>query len=291
MVTEEAYRRYQERKHRPEKEGEEKKEQDIHVMLDEIAKMRGYKEKLVGKRKIHPIMQYVYFLLEKNYGFKLIKRGQEYYDRGTKEWKVADSDISPIKQYLDLVDYRKMKGYESQYRYEKLIAEKEGFKSLREKEESKVAELGMSSVEEYHEYIAKKKGFDSYKQYKEYVDGMFAIKETYIKLIPPEDFEDVFKLIKEKWEKEHEKFITFCDEFWKDSLRPFFGTTEKDRAVVFVSDLTKELDKFHASRPGSLNVYNIDGISIGLSHCLGERNVDVILSKDAKTITFRKVEI
>ena len=291
MVTAEAYRRYQERKQRPEKEGEEKKEQDIHVMLDEIAKMRGYKEKLVGKRKIHPIMQYVYFLLEKNYGFKLIKRGQEYYDRGTKDWKVADSDISPIKQYLDLVDYRKMKGYESQYRYEKLIAEREGFKSLREKEESKAAELGMSSVEEYHEYIAKKKGFDSYKQYKEYIDGMFAIKETYIKLIPPEDFEDVFKLIKEKWEKEHEKFIVFCDEFWKDSLRPFFGKTDKDSAVVIVSDLTKELDKFHASMPGSLNVYNIDDISIGLSYCLGERNVDVILSKDAKTITFRKVEI
>jgi hypothetical protein len=260
-------------------------------MLDEIAKMRGYKEKLVGKRKIHPIMQYVYFLLEKNYGFKLIKRGQEYYDRGTKDWKVADSDISPIKQYLDLVDYRKMKGYESQYRYEKLIAEREGFKSLREKEESKAAELGMSSVEEYHEYIAKKKGFDSYKQYKEYVDGMFAIKETYIKLIPPEDFDDVFKLIKEKWEKEHEKFIVFCDEFWKDSLRPFFGKTDKDSAVVIVSDLTKELDKFHASMPGSLNVYNIDDISIGLSYCLGERNVDVILSKDAKTIMFRKVEI
>ena len=291
MVTAEAYRRYQERKQRPEKEGEEKKEQDIHVMLDEIAKMRGYKEKLVGKRKIHPIMQYVYFLLEKNYGFKLIKRGQEYYDRGTKDWKVADSDISPIKQYLDLVDYRKMKGYESQYRYEKLIAEREGFKSLREKEESKAAELGMSSVEEYHEYIAKKKGFDSYKQYKEYIDGMFAIKETYIKLIPPEDFDDVFKLIKEKWEKEHEKFIVFCDEFWKDSLRPFFGKTDKDSAVVIVSDLTKELDKFHASMPGSLNVYNIDYISIGLSYCLGERNVDVILSKDAKTIMFRKVEI
>ncbi len=291
MVTAEAYRRYQERKQRPEKEGEEKKEQDIHVMLDEIAKMRGYKEKLVGKRKIHPIMQYVYFLLEKNYGFKLIKRGQEYYDRGTKDWKVADSDISPIKQYLDLVDYRKMKGYESQYRYEKLIAEREGFKSLREKEELKAAELGMSSVEEYHEYIAKKKGFDSYKQYKEYIDGMFAIKETYIKLIPPEDFDDVFKLIKEKWEKEHEKFIVFCDEFWKDSLRPFFGKTDKDSAVVIVSDLTKELDKFHASMPGSLNVYNIDDISIGLSYCLGERNVDVILSKDAKTIMFRKVEI
>jgi len=291
MVTAEAYRRYQERKQRPEKEGEEKKEQDIHVMLDEIAKMRGYKEKLVGKRKIHPIMQYVYFLLEKNYGFKLIKRGQEYYDRGTKDWKVADSDISPIKQYLDLVDYRKMKGYESQYRYEKLIAEREGFKSLREKEESKAAELGMSSVEEYHEYIAKKKGFDSYKQYKEYIDGMFAIKETYIKLIPPEDFDDVFKLIKEKWEKEHEKFIVFCDEFWKDSLRPFFGKTDKDSAVVIVSDLTKELDKFHASMPGSLNVYNIDDISIGLSYCLGERNVDVILSNDAKTIMFRKVEI
>ena len=289
MVTVEAYRRYQERKAKHEEEGEDKKEQDIHVMLDEIAKMRGYKEKLVGKRKIRPIVQYVDYILDKNYGFKPIKKGGEYYDRKTKERKIAEKNISPIEQYVELLGEQKMRGFESEYKYDRWLAKKEGFGSLREKEESKATELGFSSVGEYHESMAKDRGFDSYEQYKEYVNGMFAIKETYSKLIPPEDFDEVFKLIKDKWEREHEKFIMFCDELWKDSLEQYFSKTRRDRAVVFVSDIAMELDKFHNSRPGSLNVYNIDDIAIGLSYCLEERDIEVILSKDAKTITFRKV--
>lgn len=291
MVTAEAYRRYLERKDKPTEEGEEKKEQDIHVMLDEIAKMRGYKEKLVGKRKIRPIVQYVDYLLDKNYGFKTIKKGEKYYSRKTKEYKVAEKNISPIEQYVDLLGEQKMRGYESEYKYDKWIAKKEGFKSLSEKEESKAAELGLSSVGEYHEFIARDRGFESYDQYKKYLDGMYAIRGTYTRLIPQEDFDAVFKLIKDKWEREHEKFIMFCNELWKDSLDPYFEKTRRDSAVVLVSDVTIELDKFHKSRPGSLNVYNIDDVAIGLSYCLEEKDVDVILSKDAKTITFRKVEI
>lgn len=291
MVTAEAYRRHLERKAKPTEEGEDKKEQDIHVMLDEIAKMRGYKEKLVGKRKIRPIVQYVDYLLDKNYGFKPIKRGEKYYDRKSKEYKIAEKNISPIEQYIDLLGEQRMRGYESDYRYEKWIAKREGFASLREKEESKAAELGFSSIGEYHEVLAKERGFDSYDQYKKYVDGIYAIRETYTRLIPKEDFDAVFKLIKDKWNREHEKFIMFCDELWKDSLEPYFGKTKRDSAVVLVSDVVMELDKFHKSRPGSLNVYNIDDIAIGLSYCLEEKDVEVILSKDAKTITFRRSAI
>jgi hypothetical protein len=289
MVTTEAYRRYQERKAKHEEEGEDKKEQDIHVMLDEIAKMRGYKEKLVGKRKIRPIVQYVDHLLDKNYGFKPVKRGEKYYDRKAKEYKIAEKNISPIEQYTDLLEEQKQRGNISEYRYDRWIAKREGFESISEREKSKAAELGFASVGEYHERMAKDRGFDSYEQYKEYVNGMFAIRETYSKLIPPEDFDEVFKLIKGKWKREHEKFIMFCDELWRDSLENYFCKTRRDSAVVFVSDVAMELDKFHNSRPGSLNVYNIDDIAIGLSYCLEEKDVDVILSKDAKTITFRKV--
>ena len=291
MVTVEAYRRYLERKAKPIEEGEEKKEQDIHVMLDEIAKMRGYKEKLVGKRKIRPIVQYVDYLLGKNYGFKPIKRGEKYYDRKAKEYKIAEKNISPIEQYIDLLGEQRMRGYEYEYKYDKWIAKREGFESLREKEESKATELGFSSIGEYHESLARDRGFDSYEQYKKYLDGIYAIRETYTKLIPKEDFDAVFKLIKDKWEREHEKFIMFCDELWRDSLEPYFEKTRRDSAVVFVNDVAIELDKFHSSRPGSLNVYNIDDIAIGLSYCLEEKAVDVILSKDAKTVTFRKAKI
>lgn len=283
MVTEKAYKRYLEKKKKRGEEGE----QDVHVMLDEIARMRGYTGKLVGKRKIHPIVQYVDYLLDKNYGFKPIKARGEYYDRKSKTWKVADKDISPIEQYVDLLGEQRMRGYESDYEYDKWIAKKEGFKSLREKEEFKAAELGLSSIEEYHEFIAKERGFDSYEQYKKYLDGIYAIRGTYTKLIPQEDFDDVLKLIKDRWHRSHEKFIMFCEEFWKDSLGPYFDNGKKD-AVVFVRDVEAELDKFHKSRPGSMNIYGTNDIVIGLSFCLEEKATDVILSKDAKTITFRK---
>lgn len=121
MVTAEAYRRYLERKDKPTEEGEEKKEQDIHVMLDEIAKMRGYKEKLVGKRKVRPIVQYVDYLLDKNYGFKPVKRGEKYYDRKAKEFKVADKNISSIEQYVALLGEQNMKVYESDYAWKSVV--------------------------------------------------------------------------------------------------------------------------------------------------------------------------
>lgn len=287
MVTEEAYKRYLKRKAKPTEEGEDKGEQDIHSILDEIAKMRGYKEKLVGKRKIRPILQYVDYLLDKNYGFKTIKRGEKYYNRKIKEYKIADKNISPIEQYIDLLGEQRMRGYESEYAYDKWIAEKEGFKSLREKEDAKAAELGLS-VEEYHEVLAKDRGFDSYEQYKKYLDSIYAIRGTYTKLIPKEDFDEVFKLIKNRWEKDHEKFIMFCRELWKGSLEPYFIKTGKNEAAVFMRDIKTELDKFHTSTPGSLNIYSIGDIAIGLSYCLEERNVIAILSKDEKSITFRK---
>lgn len=288
MVSAEAFKRYEERKKRPvAEEGEDKREKDIHVILDEIAKMKGYKEKLMGKRKVRPIVQYADYLLEKKYGFKVIKRGGEYFDRKTKEKKIAEKSISPIEQYIELLNEQKIKGYKSAREYDEWLARQEGFKSLRDKEELIAGEIGLS-VEEYHTFLAEERGFDSYDEYQKYLDGIYAIRGTYTKLIPEEDFIAVFKLIKDKWTREHEKFIAFCTEFWKDSLGPYFEKTMKAEAAVFVDDITTELDKFHRSRPGSLNIYNIDDIAIGISYCLEEKDVDTILSKNKKSITFRK---
>ncbi len=285
MVTKARWEKY---RRRHEKEDEDKTGKKIHEILEEIAKMRGYKEKLIGKRKVPAIVQYVSDILEKNYKFKVIKRGGEYYDRIKGEKRIAEKDISPIEQYIDLLKYQKKEGYESARDYDEWIAKQEGFKSLKEKEESKAGELGLS-VEEYHMFLAKERGFDSYPDYQKYLDGIYAIRGTYTKLIPQEDFDAIFALIKSKWTREHEKFISFCAEFWKDSLEPYFEKTKKDEAAVFVEDVRVELDKFHSSRPGSLNIYNIDDIVIGLSNCLEEKNVDVILSKNKKSIAFRKM--
>jgi hypothetical protein len=291
MVTAGAYRRYEERKKRSiSEEDDDKREKDIHSILDEIAKMRGYKEKLIGKRKVRPIIQYADFLLEKKYGFKVIKRGETYYDRIQEEYKTADKNISLIEQYINLLKYQRHEGYISAREYDEWLAKQEGFKSLRDKEESKANELGLS-VEEYHTFLARERGFENYDEYQKYVDSIYAIKGTYTKLIPKEDFDAVFKLTKDKWTREHEKFISFCEEILKDSIEPYFEKSKKNEAAVFIDDITAELEKFHRSRPGSLNIYNIDDILIGLSRCLDEKNIDTILSKHKKSIIFRKREI
>lgn len=287
MLSEGKYKGHGKTKRRQKVDGDDKKEKKIHVILDEIAKMRGYKEKLIGKRKVRPIVQYVDFLLEKKYGFKIIKKGEKYYDRIKGDYNVAEEKISLIEQYIQLLRYKRIEGYKSSREYDEYIAEKEGFKSLREKEESIAGEMGLS-VPEYHMFLAEERGFGSYEEYQKYVNGISAIVGTYEKLIPKEDFDDISKLIKDKWTKDHEKFILFCSEFWKDSLEPYFEKTKKSDAAVFVDNIKTELDKFHRSKPGSLNIYNIDDIAIGMSYCLEEKGVDAILSQNKKSITFRK---
>lgn len=287
MVSADVYRRYKERK---DKSIEEEEEKGTHVLLDEIARMRGYKEKLLGKRKIRPIVQYIDYLLEKRYQLKLIKKGEKYFDRNTEEYRIAEKNIYPIEQFVELLNRQKLLAIQSNIKYEEFVSRKEGYKSLREKEERKAMELGLS-VDEYHEYLAKKNGFDSYPDYQKYLDVTYAIRGTYALLIPQKDFDDVFKLIEDKWAIGHEKFIVFCAEFWKDSLEPYFEKTKKDEAIVFTEDITRELDIFHRSKTGSLNIYNTDDLIIGLSHCMDERHINVILSKDEKIVTFKRTVI
>lgn len=286
MVTKARWEKYKE-KHK--KEDEEKTGRKIHEILEEIAKMRGYKEKLIGKRKVSAVVQYVDDILEKNYKIKTIKKGEKYYDRRSGEERIADKNISAIEQYADLLVRQGLLARRSMSEYNEWLSQKEGFKSFREKEEIEAAELGLFP-DEYQEYQAKERGFDSYEQYQDYLNVIYAIRGTYTRLIPKEDFDAVFKLIEDKWMRDHEKFIVFCEEFWKDSLGPYFEKTKKDEAIVFMSDVSNELDSFHKSRPGSLNVYNIDDVIIGLSYCMEKKDTNVIFSKDGKTIAFKRKE-
>ena len=276
----------------------DKEKDKIHIILDELAKMKldeiakskgleGYKEKMIGKKKVRPIFQYVDYLLEKNFGFKVIKRGEKYYSRKTERIEMADESISPLSQYIDLLKYKKKKEMEYRHVYSEWLARQEGFKSVKEKEEFDAVELGLT-VEEFHGLQARERGYESWAEYQNYLDSIYAIEGTYTNLIPGEDFVEYFRSIKARWTKEHEKFISFCTELWEDSLIPYFEKTNKDEAAVFTDDITLELDKFHKSRPGSLNVYNIDDIAIGMSYCLEEKKVDIILSKNKKSIIFRK---
>lgn len=284
MVTKERWNRYKER-HK--KGDDEKTGKKIHEILEEIAKMRGYKEKLVGKRKVSAVEQYVDYLLEKNYKIKTIKKGEVYYDRKSEEERIADKNISAIEQYTGLLARQGLLAMRSLAEYNEWLARQEGFRSSKEKEDKEAAELGLL-LEEYREYKAKERGFDSYEQYQDYLNIIYAIRGTYTKLIPKEDFDAVFKSIEDKWTRDHEKFIAFCEEFWKDSLGPYFEKSKKDEAVVFTNDVLNELDTFHKSRPGSLNIYNTDDVVIGLSYCMEKKDTDVIFSKDGKTIMLKK---
>ncbi len=300
MVTKERFERYKERKGKTDKDEGDIKEEDVHEILDKIAEMRFKekeismgKEKLIEKMKVRPIVRYVEDILEKKYGFRPIKKGEKYFrvKSGKPTAETATKRISPMQQYIDMLGERKMAGFKAIRKYNEWIAvKKEGFDSYEEKEEYDAAELGLS-IEEYHDILAKNMGFDSYEEYLEYISDIYEIRERYASIIPQQDFIDVFKMLKEEWMKNHEKFIMFCNEFWKDVLKPFLDKNPNTEAAVLVDNITKELEKFHQSRPGSLHIYSVDDIAIGMSHCLEDKDVDAILSKDKKYMKFRKVNI
>ncbi len=284
MVTEKAYKRIEERK---KKSSMDKEDEKIHLILDEIAKMRGYKEILVGKRKIRPIVQYADSLIEQRYGFKTIKRGEEYYDRLREERKIADKNISVMDQYTDLLSYHNIEFFKNINKYYEKLAKKEDFDSYRAMEESKAARLGLS-IEEFRQFRAEERGFESHEEFQKYINNIYVIKEKYAELIPKKDFDEISKLIKDKWTREHEKFILFCEELWKEILIPYFDNNENKEALADMKNIREELDKFHANNPGSLSVYNIDDIAIGMSYYMEEKNIEAILSKDKKSMKFRK---
>ncbi len=299
MVTKERFERYKERKGKTDKD-EGEKEEEIHEILDKIAEMRlKEKEKLTGKdksiekMKVKPIVRYVENILEEKYGFKPIKKGEKYFrvKSGKQTVETAAKRISPMQQYINMLGERKIAGFEAIHKYKEWIAvEKEGFTSFEEKEEHDSAKLGLS-VEEYHDVLAKNMGFESYEEYLEYISDIYEIRERYASIIPQQDFVDVFKMLRDEWMTSHEKFIMFCDEFWKDVLKPFLDKKPNIEAAVLVDNITKELEKFHQSRPGSLHIYSVDDIAIGMSHCLEDKDVDAILSKDKKYMKFRKTDI
>lgn len=269
------------------KSSTEKDEEKIHFILDEIAKMRGYKEILVGKRKVRPIVQYADYLIEQQFGFKTIKRGEQYYDRVRQDYKTAEKNISAMDQYTDLLTYQNIEFNKAINAYYEKLAKREGFESYGDMERSKATKLGLS-VGELRQSQAEDRGFASYDEYQKYIANAYVIKEKYAELIPKKDFDEISKSIKDKWTREHQKFFLFCEELWKDVIIPYYEKTKSEEAVASIQDIRNELDKFHADNPGSLSVYNIDDIAIGMSYCMEDKGIDAILSKDKKSMKFRK---
>lgn len=266
------------------------KEEKIHAVLDEIAKMRGYREILKGKQKIRPITQYVNFLLEKEYGFKIIRKGEEYYDRMYREYKIADKNITPIDQYAALMSYQNAEFFKSLKLYYAKLAQKEGFESWEELERAKAEKMGMT-IEDVRQLKAEEMGFESWGDYQKYISDMYVIKERYGEILPKKDFDDISKNIKDKWIIDHQKFIVFCENLWNDTLVPFFEKGKGEEAAAYIEDIEDELDKFNANNPGSMNIYSVTDIAIGMGYFMETKGVDAILSRDGKSMKFRKRDI
>jgi hypothetical protein len=90
MVTKRAYSYYLARK-------KHKEEGDFSI-LNEIAKMKGFKGGKIGERRIDPIEQYAEYLA-RDLGFKGRKKGEMF------EGKRVDSDVSPLEEWREF--YRK----------------------------------------------------------------------------------------------------------------------------------------------------------------------------------------
>ncbi len=132
MVTKARYERYIERKTRSIKD-DDHREDEIHAILDEIAEMRGYKEKLIGKVRARPIVQYIDYLINQKYGFKPIKKGEKFFDRRSGQQAIAIKMISPMEQYINMLGEQKVSGFVAMRRYNEYLAKKEGFASFKDK--------------------------------------------------------------------------------------------------------------------------------------------------------------
>ncbi len=116
MVSERAYSYYLSRKKYKEKKDEE--EGDFSI-LNEIAKLKGFKGGKIGERRIEPIEQYAEFLA-KELGFKGRKKGEKI------EGKIVEADLSPSEEWRDFYRKRGKTGNP----YWELIPEGEYEKSL-----------------------------------------------------------------------------------------------------------------------------------------------------------------
>ena len=272
MVTAARYRYYLARKER-------KREEDDLSVINEIAKMKGFKGKKIGEKKTEPSQEYAEFIVRENLGFKGRKKGEKVYG------KTLEEDIGPLEEYYLFLGYQQKKSREEEKEYQDYAARREGYKSFADKEEHIAQELGLK-VEQYHEYIAKKAGFDSWRDYKAYIDkGRKSIKSIYMSLIPEEEYIKDLEALKNKWLIGHEKFIAFCNEIEKE-IRRYFEQNKKNEAAININVLWAEMEKYHQTHPESMNIYSKDEMIIGLDNCLLEKGIDVTMMPNKRFVKF-----
>lgn len=276
MVTGAKYRYYLARKER-------KRESEDISILNEIAKMKGFKGRKIGERKIEPAREYAEFLVKEKLGFKGRKKGEKIYG------KILEEDIGPLEEYYAFLEYQEKKKREEEKKLQDYLARKEGYRSFSDKEEHLAKEMKFT-VDQYHEYLAKKAGFDSWRDYQTYLArGGRTVKSIYMSLIPEDEYIKDLEAIKQKWVTGHAKFMVFCGELEKD-IREYFEREKKKEAAINLDNLSAEMNTYHMTHPGSMNISSKDEMIIGLQYCLTEKGIDVNMMRNKRFLKFSIIQ-
>ena len=231
MVTERAYSYYLARK-------KHKEEGDFSI-LNEIAKMKGFKGGKIGEKRIDPIEQYVEYLA-REMGFRGMKKGD------IVDGEKISVDISSYEQFRARLrkDIQKEKE-ELMKKAQILRAEGKIEEAIRKEEEASEVEMP---------------------------------KDMYMYMVPKEEYDKALDALRQKWITEHQKFLAFCDELEKD-VRSWFEKTKKKEAALSVEDAMKSLDEYHITHHDSMNIYTRDDFLIGLKYCFPEKGIGVTTKK------------
>lgn len=235
MVTKAKYEYYKARKKFKEKE-------DFYI-LNEIAKMKGFKGGKIGERRIDPIEQYVEYLV-KELGFRGVKKGEKYIE--DSEEKAASVDISPMEQYRSWLQKR-----------------------IRKKKERLMTEAKILDAEGRHKEAQTKR---------DDAESVDMPKNIYSFIIPEEEYTKAMDVLKQRWIEGHEKFLEFCAELEKD-IRGWFERTKNEESLLSVEDAFKALNEYHMTHPKSMDINTTDDLLIGLGYCLPEKGIGVTIRK------------
>jgi len=187
-------------------------------------------------------------------GFKGRKKVERFDD------KIRIIDISP-------------KGEWAEYHAKKL-----GFTGIKkgEKIDGKIVEKEMTPLEEFISYIMKKTG-----KRREDID-------IYSALIPKEEITQGLEMLRHKWLSTHQKFIEFCG-YLVDRIKEYYEKNRTTVAAIRMEDMLKVMEEYHSARPGSMNIYSRDELTIGLWYCMPEKGINARMTPDKRAIVFEAI--
>lgn len=110
---------------------------------------------------------------------------------------------------------------------------------------------------------------------------------TYLKSVTLEEYLKDLEIVRRNWLSAHSKFKDFLDKIDKDITDAILNSKSGEVATS-IKNLMEELEKYHMSNTGSMNINSKD-LVVGLLYYYADRDKDVSISKDRKHIIFKKL--